>query len=86
MEIEKTRMPMWRHMVLTPIGMLIQEPHITSELNKLTTHDKYRDCVHTAVGTGMSINHVGHSILCTPDSSIQLKNILHVPHASKSLH
>jgi hypothetical protein len=54
--------------------------HITSELNKLTTQDKYRgrDCVHTAAGTGMSINHVGHSILCNPDSSIQLKNILHV--------
>jgi hypothetical protein len=31
----------------------------------------------------MHISHVGHSILCTPHDSFQLKSILHVPNASK---
>jgi hypothetical protein len=61
--------------------------HITGELNKLTTHEPYTgsDNVRTAEGTGMSINHVGHSILRTPHNSFHLKDILHVPHASKNL-
>jgi hypothetical protein len=33
----------------------------------------------------MNIANIGHSVLHTPDSSIQLRNILHVPDASKSL-
>jgi hypothetical protein len=39
--------------------------HITSELNKLNTSEKYkgRDCVHTADGNGMAISHVGQSLL-----------------------
>ena len=61
--------------------------HITSELNKLTTHDKYkgRDRVHTANGKGMCISHIGHSKLHTPHSTLHLNNILHVPNASKNL-
>jgi hypothetical protein len=61
--------------------------HITGALNKLTTHDKYqgRDRVHTADDNGMKINHIGRSILHTPNSSLHLKNILHVPSASKNL-
>lgn len=37
--------------------------HLTSELNKLTTCDKYRgrDQIHTADGNGMKIAHIGHS-------------------------
>jgi hypothetical protein len=67
--------------VLTPIGTIIQGP------NKLTTHEPYTrsDNVRTAEGTGMSINHVGHSILCTPHNSFHLNAILHVPNASKNL-
>jgi len=61
--------------------------HLTSEPEKLTIRDKYggHDQVHTASGTGMEINHVGSSILRTRTSNIHLKNILHVPQATKSL-
>jgi histone deacetylase 1/2 len=61
--------------------------HITSELNKLHTRDTYKGCdqVHNANGQGMAIKHIGHSILHTPHSSLQLRNILHVPSASKNL-
>jgi serine protease inhibitor len=41
--------------------------------------------VHTADDNGMKINHISHSILHTPNSSLHLKNILHVPCASKNL-
>jgi histone deacetylase 1/2 len=59
--------------------------HITSELEKLTVWDMYHggDQVHTASGSGMNINHVGHSILHTPTRNIHLNNILHVPSTSK---
>jgi histone deacetylase 1/2 len=61
--------------------------HITAELSKLSTHDKYQgqDRVCTAEGTGMHISHIGHSVLCTPHNSFKLNNILHVPSASKNL-
>jgi hypothetical protein len=61
--------------------------HITSELEKLTTRDKYHgsEQVHTANRSGMEIAHVGHSTLHSPTSRIQLKNILHVPKAKKNL-
>jgi hypothetical protein len=57
--------------------------HITGELNKLSIQEKYdgRDRVHTANGTGMEISHIGYSVLHIPDSSLHLKNILHVPNA-----
>jgi hypothetical protein len=41
--------------------------------------------VHVADGNGMHINHIGHSLLHTPNTSFQLKNILDVPSASKNL-
>jgi hypothetical protein len=61
--------------------------HTTRELNKLSIHEKYdgRDRVHTANCTGMEISHIGHSVLHTPDSSLHLNNILHVPNASKKI-
>jgi histone deacetylase 1/2 len=61
--------------------------HITRALNKLTIHDKYNGCdrVHTVDGNGMHISHIGHSVLHTPSSPLHLKNILHVPSASKNL-
>jgi hypothetical protein len=33
----------------------------------------------------MKISHVGHSVLHTPNSTLHLKNVLHVPAASKNL-
>jgi histone deacetylase 1/2 len=62
--------------------------HVTGELEKLTTRDKYNghEQVHTASGSGMNIHHVGSSVLHSPNSStIHLKRILHVPSAQKSL-
>ena len=61
--------------------------HVTSELEKLTIHDKYggHDQVHSASGVGMEIDHIGSSILHTPSSDIHLNKILHVPKATKNL-
>ena len=61
--------------------------HVTSDLEKLTVRDKYsgRDQVHTANGAGMKISNIGHTILHTPKRKLHLKNILHVPSASKNL-
>jgi len=61
--------------------------HITSELDKLIVHDKYHggEQVQTASGSGMRISHVGHGILRSPRTNLHLKNILHVPDASKNL-
>ena len=44
-----------------------------------------RDQVHNASGTCMTIQHIGHSTLHTPHTSLQLRNILHVPSATKNL-
>jgi histone deacetylase 1/2 len=61
--------------------------HITSELDQLTIRDRYNgnDHVHTASGSGMKINHIGHSTLSFPNSNLRLRNILHVPEANKNL-
>lgn len=61
--------------------------HVTGSLEKLSVHDAYKsqDQVHTASSAGMSISHIGHSIVHTPSRNLHLKNILHVPKASKNL-
>ena len=61
--------------------------HITAELEKLTVRDKYKgaDQVHTASGSGMRINNIGHTVLHTPTKNLNLQNVLHVPNANKSL-
>lgn len=61
--------------------------HITSELAKLATREKYNggDQIHTANGSGMTIHHVGHSTIASPSHTFQLRNILHVPSAAKNL-
>jgi hypothetical protein len=61
--------------------------HITGEIEKLTTHDKYHggDQVQTASSSCMEIQHVGHGVLCSPRRDLHLKNILHVPSSSKDL-
>ena len=53
----------------------------------MTVHDQYRgkDRVHTADGSGMVISHVGHTIVRNPVKDLHLRNILHVPSASKNL-
>ena len=61
--------------------------HITGDLEKLTVRDRYtgNEQIHTASGSGMAIEHVGHSAIRTPDRDLYLNNILHVPETSKSL-
>jgi hypothetical protein len=60
--------------------------HITSDLERLAVRDKYhgKEQIHTVGGLGMSIQHVGHSILRTPLRAL-LQNILHAPQANKHL-
>ena len=36
-------------------------------------------------GSGMAVEHIGHSHIHTPDRDLLLKNIIHVPDANKSL-
>jgi hypothetical protein len=60
--------------------------HLTSELDKLTTHEKYKGTnqIHTASGAGMNICNVGHAVIDTPTKPLHLNNILHVPTSQKS--
>jgi uncharacterized membrane protein YgcG len=61
--------------------------HITSNLEKLSIHDKYNggDKIRTASGTGMNIDHIGHATIKTPSRDLYLRNILHAPQATKNL-
>jgi hypothetical protein len=61
--------------------------HITSKLDKLMTREKYSgsDQVHTASGSGMPVAHIGQSPIHAWDHNLVLKDILHVPNASKNL-
>jgi hypothetical protein len=61
--------------------------HVTGELDKLTTREKYhvQEHIHTTDGTGMHIAHIGNSTIQTPSRDIHLKKVLHVPHTSKNL-
>jgi hypothetical protein len=61
--------------------------HITGDLEKLTTQDKYlgNDQVHTKSGPGMKIDQVGHSVIHTPSRDLSLNNILYVSEANKNL-
>ena len=61
--------------------------HITGDLEKLTVRERYtgNEQIHTANGSGMAINHIGHTTIYTPDRELHLNNVLHVPVATKSL-
>lgn len=62
--------------------------HITGEQDLLTLgHDKYngKDQIQAANGSGLSISHVGHSLIHTPSRNLHLKNILHTPKVTKNL-
>jgi histone deacetylase 1/2 len=61
--------------------------HITGELEKLHVRDRYNgnEQIHTASGSGMDIHHIGNSIIHTLTHDLHLKNILHVPQATKNL-
>jgi len=61
--------------------------HITSELDKLSVRDRYHggERIHAANGSGMELSHVGHSTVQSLPHKIHLRNVLHVPAASKNL-
>jgi hypothetical protein len=61
--------------------------HITGDLDKLTMRENYggQDQVHAANGVGMMTKHIGHSTVSTPYQHILLKNVLHVPQATRNL-
>jgi hypothetical protein len=61
--------------------------HITSELDKLTTREKYggSNQVQIANGSGMPIAHITQSTIHTHDHILILKYILHFSDASKNL-
>ncbi|KAH7658819.1 RNA-directed DNA polymerase protein [Dioscorea alata] len=61
--------------------------HITGVIDRLTTREKYggKDQVQAANGSGMHISHIGHSQIHSSCQTLHLKNILHVPKASKNL-
>jgi hypothetical protein len=63
--------------------------HLTSELQKLTTHQPYygHDKVHTANGAGMPISHIGQASLLTshPSRQLHLRNVLRVPSVTRNL-
>jgi hypothetical protein len=61
--------------------------HITGDLEKLMTRDKYlgHDQVHTVNGSGMAIDQVGHSTIRTLLRDLCLNNVLYVHEASKNL-
>lgn len=61
--------------------------HINSDLDKLTTREKYHgtDQVHTANGSGMDISHVGRATISSSGHPLYLDPVLRVPNATKSL-
>lgn len=62
--------------------------HLTSDLSKFTlSADPYNgpDQMHVGDGSGLNIDHIGSSLLCTSAHSFVLKHLLHVPHITKNL-
>jgi hypothetical protein len=61
--------------------------HITGDLDKMTMKENYgaQDQVHAANDTSMMIKRIGHFTVSTPYWHILLKNVLHVPRATRNL-
>jgi hypothetical protein len=61
--------------------------HLTRDLDRLSMHERYtsKDNVQIANGSGLSISHIGHSLLPGPNRPFYLRNILHVLGLSKHL-
>jgi hypothetical protein len=86
-----------RHVAAAAINSYMVDPnwytdsgatdHITGELEKLALWEKYHgdEQIHTAKGAGMDNCHVGETTIHTQHRDLKLKNILHVPQATKNL-
>jgi hypothetical protein len=61
--------------------------HLTSDLDRLSLHERYtgKDNVQVANDSGLSISHIGHSLLPGSSRPLYLHNVLHVPGLSKHL-
>ena len=55
--------------------------HITNDISNISSPSPYtgEDKVYIGDGKGLSINHIGSSLLHTTSTSFKLKNVLHVP-------
>ena len=60
--------------------------HVTSDLEKLSIHNKYTggDQIHTANGAAMEISHIAQYIVNNGSCKLHLKNVLYVPEANKN--
>ena len=61
--------------------------HVTPDLTTLTDSAPYFDNNHLHVGDGkgLSISHIGHTILSSLKHTFTLSNVLNVPHITKPL-
>ena len=61
--------------------------HITPDLATLSNSAPYlgNDHLHVGDGKGLSISHIGHTMLRSPKRTFTLSNILYVPHFTKPL-
>ncbi|WVZ49109.1 hypothetical protein U9M48_000490 [Paspalum notatum var. saurae] len=61
--------------------------HITSDLERLTTKERYTggDQIQVANGAGLSISHVGHSSIAGLTRPLHLNHILYAPKINKHL-
>ncbi|KAM2437268.1 hypothetical protein ACFX1W_014395 [Malus domestica] len=61
--------------------------HITNDIANLSSPSPYtgEDKVYIGDGKGLSINHIGSSLLHTPNTSFKLNNVLHVPQMKHNL-
>jgi len=61
--------------------------HITPDLATLSNSAPYlgNDHLHVGDGNGLSISHIGHTMLRSPKCTFTLSNILYVPHFTKPL-
>jgi hypothetical protein len=61
--------------------------HVTGELNKLPTHDRYQgqDQIHKTNGACLKMSHIANSSIYSHVQLLQLNNVLHVPSAKLNL-
>jgi hypothetical protein len=61
--------------------------HLTNDLDRLSLHERYtdKDNVQVVNGSGLSISHIGHSLMPGSSRPLYLRNVLHVPSLSKHL-
>lgn len=61
--------------------------HITSDLNRLSVHEKYNanEQIRTISGAIRNVNRIGYATVSTPSRSLFLNDVLHVPQAKNNL-